>query len=41
MVACPWPEEESLRSPLIDDWIGRVRLDPAAAALPEAPDEEL
>ena len=41
MVACPWPADESLRSPLIDDWIGRVRLDPGAAALPEAPDDEL
>lgn len=41
LVAGPWPAEPGLRDPLIAEWLGRVRADPAASALPEAPDDEL
>jgi hypothetical protein len=41
LVAGPWPAEPGLRDPLISEWLGRVRADPAASALPEAPDDEL
>jgi hypothetical protein len=41
LVAAPWPDAQVHRSPLITEWLGRVRDDPAASALPEAPDDEL
>jgi hypothetical protein len=41
LVAAPWPQAELHRDPLIAEWIGRVRSDPLAPALPDAPDEEL
>jgi hypothetical protein len=41
LVAAPWPDAQAHRSPLITEWLGRVRDDPAASALPEAPDDEL
>ena len=41
LVAGPWPEAEALNDPLISEWMGRVRSDPKASALPLAPDEEL
>jgi hypothetical protein len=41
LVAAPWPDEEFLRDPLITEWLARVRADPAAAALPNSPDDEL
>jgi hypothetical protein len=41
LVAGTWPEEGPLRDPLIAEWLGRVRADPLAPALPEAPDSEL
>lgn len=41
LVAGRWPDDAGLRDPLIAGWLGRVRDDPLAPALPEAPDEEL
>jgi hypothetical protein len=41
LVAGPWPDDEPLRDPLISEWLGRVRADPLAPALPRAPDDEL
>jgi hypothetical protein len=41
LVAGPWPAADSLRLPLIAEWLGRVHEDPAATALPAAPDDEL
>jgi hypothetical protein len=41
LVAGAWPGEEPLRDPLISRWIERVLDDPAASALPAAPDEDL
>jgi hypothetical protein len=41
LVAGPWPADGDLRDPLIAEWLGRVRADPHAPALPEAPDDEL
>jgi hypothetical protein len=41
LVAGPWPGNEHLRDPLIAEWLARVRADPLAPALPEAPDNEL
>jgi len=41
LVAGPWPDEAGLSDPLIAEWLVRVRADPAASALPEAPDDEL
>jgi len=38
LVAGPWPEAQM---PLISGWLERVRANPAADALPAAPDEEL
>jgi len=39
LVAGPWPAAP--HHPLIAGWLERVRADPAASALPEAPDSEL
>jgi hypothetical protein len=41
LVAGPWPAGDSLGDPLVSGWLERVRADPLASALPEAPDEEL
>ncbi len=41
LVAAPWPAEATAASPLIAEWLGRVRQDPAASLLPSAPDDEL
>ncbi len=41
LVAAPWPDQETARSPLIQDWLARVRMDPAAGVLPAADDAEL
>jgi hypothetical protein len=41
LVAGPWPEGAHLRDPLIAGWLGRVRSDPKAPALPLAPDGDL
>jgi hypothetical protein len=41
LVAAPWPAAESHHDPLITEWLGRVRADPLAPALPQAPDDEL
>jgi hypothetical protein len=42
LVAAPWPMESvAARDPLIGEWLARVRLDPAASALPGARDDEL
>ena len=41
LVAAPWPAAITEREPLIADWLGRVRSDPAASALPGAHDDEL
>jgi len=41
IVAAPWPAGDSLADPLMADWLERVRADPAAPALPSAPDAEL
>jgi hypothetical protein len=41
LVAGPWPSEAHLRDPLISEWLGRVRANPRAPALPGAPDDEL
>jgi hypothetical protein len=41
LVAGPWPAEAHLRDPLIAEWLGRVRADPRAPALPLAPDGDL
>jgi hypothetical protein len=41
LVAGAWPADERFREPLVEDWIGRVRADPFAPALPAAPDAEL
>ena len=41
LVAGPWPLEAHLRDPLIDEWLERVRENPLAPALPDAPDEDL
>ena len=41
LVAAPWPDDSSLTDPLMVEWLARVRADPFAPALPEAPDEEL
>ena len=41
LVAAPWPVGESLGNPQITAWLGRVREDPGATALPAAPDGEL
>jgi len=41
LVAAPWPEGVTARQPLIADWLGRVRVDPAAGMLAGAPDDEL
>jgi hypothetical protein len=41
LVAGPWPAGESLADPMISGWLGRVRADPHASALPAAPDAEL
>jgi hypothetical protein len=40
LVAGPWPSGPA-RDPLIAEWLGRVRADPQAPALPLAPDSEL
>jgi hypothetical protein len=41
LVAGPWPDGDPPRDPLIAAWLDRVRADPTATALPQAPDEEL
>jgi hypothetical protein len=41
LVAAPWPAGDSLGSPQVSAWLGRVRTDPGASALPDAPDCEL
>jgi hypothetical protein len=41
LVAGPWPVEPHLMDPLIAAWLERVRANPAATALPDAPDAEL
>jgi hypothetical protein len=41
LVAGRWPAEPHLRDPLITEWLGRVLANPAADALPQAPDDEL
>ncbi len=41
LVAGPWPAEPQLGDPLMAAWLARVRADPLAPALPEAPDDEL
>jgi hypothetical protein len=40
LVAGPWPRDPR-PDPLISEWLARVRADPAASALPAAPDDEL
>ena len=41
LVAAPWPEKFGAADPQIGEWLGRVRRDPQASALPGARDEEL
>ena len=41
LVAAPWPEKYGAADPQIGEWLGRVRRDPQASALPGARDEEL
>jgi hypothetical protein len=41
LVAGAWPADDILSDPLIGEWLSRVRADPLAPALPEAPDDEL
>lgn len=41
LVAAPWPAEATAASPLIAEWLGRVRENPSASLLPSSPDEEL
>lgn len=41
LVAAPWPAALTAREPLIAEWLERVRIDPAATALPGASDDEL
>lgn len=41
LVAAPWPEKFGAADPQIGEWLGRVRRDPSAIALPGARDEEL
>jgi hypothetical protein len=41
LVAGAWPGFESPGDPLIRGWLERIRADPAASALPAAPDDEL
>jgi hypothetical protein len=41
LVAGRWPAEAHLKDPMIGEWMRRVLADPAAAALPQAPDDEL
>lgn len=41
LVAGPWPVHITQSDPLVANWLARVREDPAATALPGAPDDEL
>ena len=41
LVASEWPRSTFARAPGLEAWIGRVRTDPNAAALPSSPDDEL
>ena len=41
LVAAPWPAELEAESPLVREWLERVRHDPAAGALRGARDEDL
>lgn len=41
LVAAIWPTDATAAGPLIADWLARVRLDPAASALPNSHDDEL
>ncbi len=41
LVAAPWPAGAASTQSAIREWLERVRLDPAATALPGAPDDEL
>lgn len=41
LVAAPWPQRETATHGLIADWLGRVRHDPSASALPGGNDDEL
>ncbi len=41
LVAGAWPSELTRGDGIMADWMARVRLDPAAGALPASPDDEL
>lgn len=41
LVAGSWPSDLTAGDSVISNWLARVRLDPAAGALPGAPDDEL
>jgi len=41
LVAGCWPGRETAADPLIAEWLGRVRADPRAPALPGSPDDQL
>jgi hypothetical protein len=41
LVAAPWPRTHAAHDGLMNDWLERVRLNPAAPVLPGARDEEL
>jgi hypothetical protein len=41
LVAAPWPEPDAHRDSLITDWLARVRANPTASLLGDAPDDEL
>ena len=41
LVAAPWPRTHAAHDELMDEWLERVRCDPAASALRGARDEEL
>ena len=41
LLAAPFPRALVAAEPLLAEWIGRVRLDPAASVLRAAPDDEL
>lgn len=41
LVAARWPVDQTARDPLMQQWLERIRADPAATLLPGAPDDEL
>jgi hypothetical protein len=41
LIAGPWPADTHPRDPPIAEWLARIRANPLASALPEAPDDEL